>query len=260
MAPILFPQLYPECGRIDLPPPPTKAILADYSTSQNDEDLILYDLFFSNYTTPGVFLEIGALNGVQFSNTFSYEHALAWRGILVEAHPSNGAELRKADRPRAAIFTSAACAISDLVSPGAVRFSTRGGPVATDLDHAAPSFLRQWAPALGEGDVSVPCVPLQLIVDATGLWDIDLFSLDVEGAEQDVLESLDLSRTNVKVLMVELDGHNPEKDSWIRSHLQKSGFEHLGSNFMTNKGNEVFLNRRFEDEKVRRTPLPIQCK
>jgi hypothetical protein len=196
----------------------------------------------SRHTSPGVFLEIGALDGVKYSNTYGLEHAFGCKGILVEAQPSNGAALRKADRPRAAIFTSAACQISGLTSPSRVRFSTEGGAVATDLDHAAPSFLKIWGGAHGEGYVSVPCVPSQYFIDATGLWDIDFFSLDVKGGEKVVLETVNLAQTNIRVLMVELDGHDPEKDEWVRAHLQQAGFENLGGEFMINKNNEVFLN------------------
>lgn len=219
----------------------------------------MYSKFFHNYTEPGVFLEIGALDGERYSNTYSYEHALGWKGILVEAQPGNGAELRKANRSRVAIFTTAACRIPDLASPGQLRFSNHGGPVATDLDAAAPSFLEAWAGAFGEGYVPVPCVPLQYLIDSTGLWDIDFFSLDVEGGERIVLETVDLERTNIKVLMVELDEHNPEKNEWVRQHLTTAGFVNLGGEFMINKRNEVFLNPRFEEIKAARPPVPIQC-
>jgi FkbM family methyltransferase len=257
MAPLLFPQLYPECGRISHSPPPADAALVSYSKSQYGEDKFVYERFFRNYTAPGIFLEIGALDGVRFSNTYGLEHAFGWKGILVEAQPSNGEALRKADRPHAAIFTSAACRISDLTSPGKLRFSIKGGPVATDLDHAAPSFLERWRGEHGEGHVSVPCIPLQYLIDATGLWDIDFFSLDVEGGEKVVLETVDLEQTNIRVLIVELDGRNPEKDEWVRAHLTLAGFGTLGGGLL--KNSEVFLNPRFEERKAARQPLPIHC-
>ena len=56
------------------------------------------------------------------------------------------------------------------------------------------------------------CIPLQAMVDATGLLDINLFSLDVEGGELSVLSTLDLEATNIQVVVVELDGRSPDKD------------------------------------------------
>ena len=54
------------------------------------------------------------------------------------------------------------------------------------------------------------------MVDAAGLLDINLFSLDVEGGELSVLRTLDLEATNVQVVLVELDGSNVEKDRQAR--------------------------------------------
>lgn len=89
MAPLIFPQLYPACARMMHPDPHINVMEAKrlMSKSQDREDVTLYDMFFKNDKEPGVFLEIGALNEVTFSNTFFYEHALGWKGILVEANP-----------------------------------------------------------------------------------------------------------------------------------------------------------------------------
>jgi len=66
--------------------------------------------------------------------------------------------------------------------------------------------LDTWKDSLDAEKVTVPCVPLQLLIDATGLWDIDLFRLDVEGGEKIVLETVDLRKTNIGVIMIEQDG------------------------------------------------------
>jgi hypothetical protein len=56
---------------------------------------------------------------------------------------------------------------------------------------------------------------------------VDLWSLDVEGAELEVLKTVDFSRLSVKVLMVELDGHNQEKDQAVKDLLAGVGFTAL---------------------------------
>ena len=53
-------------------------------------------------------------------------------------------------------------------------------------------------PPLAAG-LRVACIPLQAMVDAAGLLDINLLSLDVEGGELTVLRTLDLHATNVQV-------------------------------------------------------------
>ena len=58
-------------------------------------------------------------------------------------------------------------------------------------------------------------------MDATGLLDINLFSLDVEGGELSVLRTLDLEATNIQVVVVELDGRSPEKDEEVGCILSR---------------------------------------
>ena len=46
----------------------------------------------------------------------------------------------------------------------------------------------------------------------------------MEGAELFVLQQIDLQVTNIHYLLVELDGHNAEKDELVRAHLRAAGF------------------------------------
>jgi hypothetical protein len=106
LAPILHPQLYKDCGSVAAPPlleqsegfyksqcQEVRGYLStliqgrDQSLQSHEgdpQDRLLHKLFFSDNREPGVYLEIGALDGEWFSNTYFYEHALGWRGILVE--------------------------------------------------------------------------------------------------------------------------------------------------------------------------------
>lgn len=122
---------------------------------QVGEDWLLKGLFFHNYTAPGVFLEIGALDGEKvgpgcvearrptphacplhllpgstYSNSWHYEWNLGWKGILVEAQPTNAAAMLKSNRPRTAKFAMAVCPINSDSEPGSVIMSASDGPVA----------------------------------------------------------------------------------------------------------------------------------
>ena len=47
----------------------------------------------------------------------------------------------------------------------------------------------------------------------------------MEGAELEVLQTVDFSRLNVKVLMVELHGYDKERDAKVVSLLEGAGFD-----------------------------------
>jgi hypothetical protein len=112
---------------------------------------------------------------------------------------------------------------------------------------------------LGEDRVVVPCIPLQLIIDATELLDIDLFSLDVEGAEKLVLETVDLRKTNIRLIMVELNRWDEAKEQWVRDHLKSHGFEMVKTSFKNPHGNEIYVKPNFAEVKARRQVLSHQC-
>lgn len=56
-----------------------------------------------------------------------------------------------------------------------------------------------------------------------GINRIDLWSLDVEGAELQVLKAMDFSRVKVNALVVELDGRNKTRDDEIHNLLTSKG-------------------------------------
>src|SRR6185436_1324363 len=52
--------------------------------SQNGEDVLLWEFF--ERTRKGFYVDVGAYDGVGFSNTYFFE-AIGWTGVLVEAAP-----------------------------------------------------------------------------------------------------------------------------------------------------------------------------
>ena len=76
-----------------------------YSQCQEDEYLNLK--YFQNKQN-GIYIELGALDGVLYSNTKFFEDTLHWKGILIEPHP-NKFELLQQNRPNNFLF-------NDLVS------------------------------------------------------------------------------------------------------------------------------------------------
>ena len=52
---------------------------------QHLEDKYIIENFFKNKTN-GFFVELGALDGIQFSNTYYLENNMNWSGVLIDSN------------------------------------------------------------------------------------------------------------------------------------------------------------------------------
>ena len=86
--------------------------------------------------------------------------------------------------------------------------------------------------------VQVPCRPMSHMLEEVGLRSVDFLSLDVEGSELKVLQAADVHA--FKLIMVELDARNLEKDEAVRDLLRHGGFTFVQCEV---GNNEVWVQR-----------------
>ena len=190
--------------------------------SEDGEEIILYNFFAQKRT--GFFVEVGAYNGVDLSNTYFLE-SLGWHGILIEPDPSLHAQCVRA-RPYSKVLNVAA---SD--KSGKLQFTTAVGKEW--LSFSGENKEREQR-VLAEGGVlskqDVPCMTLNTIL-ADCQEPIDFISIDVEGHELSVLAGLDFERFRPTVILLE-QGRG-QQDRIIDEFLSKKGYQRafrLGSN------------------------------
>lgn len=82
----------------------------DTFRAQNGEDRWLDDFF--GHKRECFFVEVGAFDGVNLSNTYHFEQ-IGWSGVLVESDPDKAASCR-ASRPASRAFQCAAVGSSDV--------------------------------------------------------------------------------------------------------------------------------------------------
>ena len=155
----------------------------------------------------GFFVEAGANDGFDQSNTYHLERFRGWRGLLVEPVPELYREALL-ERPGAQVVNCALVAAEHDGSPVAMRYGGLMSIVAgahgseqDDRAYVAPAF------ALGleeEYTFSVPARTLSSLLDEIGAPAVDLLSLDVEGFEPQVLRGLDLARHAPRYILVEI--------------------------------------------------------
>jgi len=178
----------------------------------DNEDLhAIYHFFWG--MRDGIVMEIGALNGVKHSNSFPLHHNFNWHRILVEANPLYSSMLSK-DSPDAISFGAAICSSQQNVH----YISHRVGAVGGIIEFMAESFVRTWHPnVFNKTSVQwekihsvsiVKCVPLSTIITETNVKHVNLFILDVEGAELSVLQSIDFNEVVFDVIVVEVELKN----------------------------------------------------
>ena len=122
----------------------------------------------------------------------------------------------------------------------------------------AESFQKRWygTDILPEDSEVVPCVSLGSILRTFGLSQVDFFSLDVEGAELEVLRTLDLSSLHFNVIAIEQDGQNPTNDQAVREFLLADNYELYNDDIsndayaLAGSRNDWFVNKRFRPSKA----------
>ena len=192
------------------------------SYSQRGEDLHLLEHYFKDKKGPGVFLELGALDGVLYSNTKLFQDELGWTGILIEPNQHQFTALAR-NRPGCKVYHSL---VSDSTEPCTFRYFQNG--------HAAVSGVQDTLPAsheseyfekyrfLPNGTCLMRPVTLTDVVRHSGVTHIDFMSLDVEGHELNVLRSYDF-QVPIQVVLIE-NLENNERDRECRKLLESKGY------------------------------------
>lgn len=140
---------------------------------------------------PGIFVEVGAYDPVDYSQTYHLEQA-GWSGILVEPVREAAEKLRRQRRAR--VFEVACAGPED---HGATRPLRIAGALTT---LRAKSHVTEF---VSTETRDVRLVTLDSLLDEAGIERVDFLSVDVEGAEIDVLRGFSFARFRPRLLLIE---------------------------------------------------------
>jgi FkbM family methyltransferase len=158
----------------------------------------------------GYFVELGANDGISQSNTYYFEKYREWKGILIEPIPHNYLKCIKNRSKRTKVFCNACVSFdyrekfveiiySDLMS-SSLRLET---DINDPKNHAliGKQYLRE-----GEDNFNFGAIANQLnniLKKANAPKKIDFLSLDVEGAEIEVLKGINHYEYRFKFICIE---------------------------------------------------------
>jgi FkbM family methyltransferase len=155
----------------------------------------------------GFFVEAGANDGVDQSNTYYFEKIRGWQGLLVEPVPEFAAACRKNRRgivvEAALVDLDVQGATAELQCAGLMSTVTGAlGPVDATEAHVRAGLAVQRLKAAPP--LRVQARTLSNILDEMKIdREIDLLSLDVEGGEPAALRGLDFRRHAPRFICVE---------------------------------------------------------
>ena len=196
-----------------------------YNTSQCGQDVFVYSQFFEGKKN-GTFVDIGAYDGVLFSNTYFFEKELEWTGICVEPIPDI---FKKLEANRACICVQGCIAEEE----GYVSFLHIEGDSTSEM---LSGIRKNYDPRLWKQidrereilqthwkEIQVSAFDTNKLLKKHDFQKIDFLSLDVEGSEIEVLKSWDLTQYPISIISVE----NNYDDPYIRELLEQKDFEYI---------------------------------
>jgi FkbM family methyltransferase len=170
--------------------------------SQFGQDLFITRNVFASHVlhgNPGFYIDSGANDAIYLSNTFFLDVCMGWKGLCVEPNP----------RYHASILEQRSCTlVAECISgtKGLRFFDMSAGETG----------------GIAETGTSVMCSPLQDMLEehAFNVSHVDFWSLDIEGHEMSVLQSIPWNTVSFGAILIE--------DFWISNRVL--------DNYMTQKG------------------------
>jgi FkbM family methyltransferase len=212
--------------------------LAIEKRSQLAQDVFAYSMIGNN----GVLLEIGGGDGFHLSNSLNLWKKFGWRGYICEPLPRFASAIRAMKKANKSLelFEVAVgefCGVVSIVDAGEISSTT---------EHLrSDSWSVQRIEAFSKnGSINVSCVcPTKLLQEINER--IDYLSIDVEGAELDILRAWPWDLSMPKVITVE-NSNDKEKDKALDDLLTSHGYVRTLSSISLWDGWYILMNRQAE--------------
>jgi FkbM family methyltransferase len=200
---------------------------ASLTNAQDEEDVMLYENWFYGMKD-GLLLESGACEGDRLSLGYLFEQFAKWTAINVEPDPSVFRLLKANRRNAINVFTALGSNenqvfhYTDAMGAGS---AARGF-----IEFMDQKFIEKYHPDLFNNKTSLEdlakmrCLTVKNLLKTLAVSRLDVWILDVEGAEEEVLLGTDFNEVHIDAVVMENDGINPDKDRRKVAILEKNGF------------------------------------
>jgi FkbM family methyltransferase len=184
------------------------------------------------------YLDIGAYDPVEASNTI-YFYLRGSRGICVEPDPDRAQAFRKI-RPEDTILTAG---VSTTTASKATFYQFKIAQLSTFSKEQADHVQRVSGSAV-KSTIEIPLLTFESIVRDHCKGVPDLVSLDAEGLDLAIVQSVDFSRLRPKVWCIETIDFDPNgrgrKCQEILDHMHANGYITYADTY----GNTIFVDEK----------------
>jgi len=201
--------------------------------SQAGQDKFVNDSYFRSMNN-GFFVEIGAYNGIDGSNCYFFEKFLNWSGIAIEPSPTQFLALQK-NRKCKCVNKAVAKKSEKIEFIDVVKGYTQMSGINNSSYQKTLEIINKDLRTVLDKKI-IEAATFSEIVEYNYL--IDYLSIDVEGGEMDILESIDFDLYKIKVLSIE---NNYPNEINYEKYLSEKGFCYID-----NVGvDEIYFNKKY---------------
>lgn len=190
--------------------------------SQYQQDQYVYEHFFKDKRN-GVFVDVGAHDGITLSNTYFYEKFMGWTGICIEPIPEVYSRL-KTNRNCLCIQ---GCIFDTREDVPFLKITGWAEMLSGIIENYDPQHIKriQWEIDLNGGHsevIQVTCYNLSQLLLDNHIQHVDYLSIDTEGGELEILKSIDFTRIDIDIIEVENNYNGP-----FREFLEPLGYTQI---------------------------------
>jgi len=184
--------------------------------SQLQQDLKVLD--FYKYKKGGYYIEIGANDGIELSNTYLLEKDYSWNGICIEALPDKYEDLiknRKSININKAVYDK---------TGEILDFSSN------NLLSGITNHIDKHTNVKNENQIKVETITLNDILEQNNAPTfIDYLSIDTEGSEYIILKAIDFTKYTFGIIHLEHNYVEPRRSD-MKNLLLSNGYIYIGEN------------------------------
>ena len=201
--------------------------------SQAGQDKIIKEIFFKNKKN-GFFVEIGAFDGIQGSNCYHFEKFLNWDGIALEPSRIQFEKLKK-NRKCKILNEAVSHKIKEVEFIEVIEGLTQMSGINDNFYQRNMNIISNNERSKTQS-INLKTITFEQAVPKN--TDIDYLSIDIEGGEMDLLNSINFNDNDIKVISVE---NNIPAEQNFKDFFNSKNFVY----FDRVGQDEIFYNSKF---------------